>query len=93
MNNGGWVYIMTNKHHTVLYTGVTSDLVGRMLQHRSKEFGGSFTERYNIEKLVYYFLYDSIEDAIREEKRIKGGSRTAKIALIEKLNPVGKTCG
>ena len=88
MSKGGWVYILTNKHQTVLYTGVTSDIVGRMLQHKQKEFGRSFTARYNIDKLVYYFLYDGIDEAIAEEKRIKGGSRIAKITLIESVNPL-----
>jgi putative endonuclease len=87
MQRGGWVYIVTNKQHTVLYTGVTSDLVGRILDHRSKTYAGSFTARYNANKLVYYLLFDSIEEAIAEEKRIKGGSRQKKIILIEGLNP------
>jgi len=86
MKKGGWVYIVTNKYHTVLYTGVTSDLVGRMQEHRSKCYPSSFTARYNADKLVYYYLYDTIEEAIEEEKRIKGGSREAKMKLISQLN-------
>lgn len=62
---------MTNKHHTVLYTGVTSDLIAGVQQHLSKEFKGSFTDRYKINKLVYYCFYPTIEEAIAEEKRIK----------------------
>jgi len=88
MQKGGWVYILTNKYHTVIYTGITSDLVGRILQHKQKEFPASFTARYNVNKLVYYQLYDAIDEAIREEKRIKGGSRQAKIAIIEGMNPL-----
>lgn len=87
MQKGGWVYILTNTHHTVLYTGVTSDLVGRMQEHRSKRYPSSFTARYNVGKLVFYFLYETIEEAIAEEKRIKGGSRAAKIKLIALRNP------
>jgi putative endonuclease len=79
---------MTNKHHTVLYTGVTSDLIMRVQQHLSKEFKGSFTDKYEISKLVYYCFYSSIEEAIAEEKRIKGGSREKKIRLIESINPL-----
>ncbi len=71
MQKGGWVYILTNKHHTVLYTGVTSDLVGRMQEHRSKFYSSSFTARYNVSKLVYYFLFETISEAIADEKRIK----------------------
>ncbi len=87
MQKGGWVYILTNKHHTVLYTGVTSDLPGRMGQHIGKAYPFSFTARYNVEKLVYYKLYDSIVEAITEEKRVKGGNRAGKIKLIKSLNP------
>jgi len=87
MQKGGWVYILTNRHHTVLYTGVTSDLIGRMLDHQQKTFPFSFTARYNVTKLIYFKLYDSIEEAITEEKRIKGGNRAAKITLANSLNP------
>ncbi len=90
MQKGGWVYILTNKHHSDLYTGVTSNLVARMQEHRSKIYLASFTSRYNVDKLIYFFLYDAIEDAIAEEKRIKGGSRKAKIDLVQTLNPQWK---
>ncbi len=78
---------MTNSRHTVLYVGVTSNLIGRVKQHRSGFYKGSFTARYRVNKLVYYNLYDSIEVAIAEEKRLKGGSRKQKIKLIESMNP------
>ncbi|TAN00707.1 MAG: GIY-YIG nuclease family protein [Chitinophagaceae bacterium] len=87
MKKGGFVYILTNKNNTVLYTGVTSSLVGRVWQHKVKFFEKSFTARYNINKLVYYQFYATIDEAIEEEKRIKGGSRKKKIELIESLNP------
>ena len=87
MERGGTVYILTNRTHTVLYVGVTSDLISRMQQHLSKTYKGSFTSRYNADKLVYYTSYSTIEEAIAEEKRIKGGSREKKIRLIESLNP------
>ncbi len=90
MAKGGFVYIMTNKHHTTLYVGVTSDLVSRVIQHRDKLYPKSFTARYNLNKLVYYQPFDMIESAIEEEKRIKGGSRTRKIQLIESINPEWK---
>ena len=87
MERGGYVYIMTNKHHTTLYTGVTSKLIVRINQHKSKEFANSFTSRYNCDKLVYYNGFPTIDEAIAEEKRIKGGSRQDKIDLINKMNP------
>ncbi|MCC7526598.1 MAG: GIY-YIG nuclease family protein [Chitinophagaceae bacterium] len=87
---GGFVYIITNKHHTVLYTGVTSNLQVRTRQHREKFYPKSFSARYNIDKLVYYCFFHGIEEAIEEEKRIKAGSRAAKIRMIENMNPEWK---
>ena len=87
MQRGGCVYILTNKHHTVLYTGVTSDLIWRIQQHISKLHPSGFTAKYNAEKLVFYCFFPTIEEAIAEEKRIKAGSRQKKIVLIESLNP------
>lgn len=87
MVKGGCVYIMTNKNNTVLYVGVTSDLVSRVIQHRDKHFPNSFTSKYNCSKLVYYKPFHQIEEAIAEEKRIKGGSRAHKIDMINLLNP------
>ena len=84
--NGGTVYILTNIHNTVLYTGVTSNLVKRILEHHQKKYNTSFTAKYNVNKLVYYKFYESMQQAIAEEKRIKGGSRKQKINLIESIN-------
>ena len=80
-----YVYIITNKYNTVLYTGVTNNLRRRILEHKRKE-GSKFTAKYNVDKLVYYetFLYPL--DAIAREKQIKAGSRQKKIDLIEKNN-------
>jgi putative endonuclease len=77
---------MTNKNNTVLYTGVTSDLKRRVFQHKSKQIAG-FTSRYNINKLVYYEIYDDVYNAISREKQIKGGSRKRKEELITGMNP------
>ncbi len=90
MKRGGSVYIMTNVHNQVLYAGVTSDLVQRIQQHKNKTFSTSFSSKYNLDKLVYYESYLNIEEAILEEKRIKGGSRVKKIKLIESKNPEWK---
>jgi putative endonuclease len=87
MVRGGCVYIMTNKMHTVLYVGVTSDLIGRVSQHKNNFFPNSFTAKYNCHKLVYYFFYPHIEEAIAVEKAIKGGNRKNKINLVNALNP------
>lgn len=81
------VYIATNKNNTVLYTGVTNNLIRRMEEHRSKMNSKSFTARYNIDKLVWYEQYTDIVEAIAREKQIKAGSRKKKLQLIEKLNP------
>ena len=80
-----FVYILANRSRT-LYTGVTNDLVRRVMTHRSKEVPG-FTARYNITRLVYFEETGSIEEAITREKQIKGWLRSKKIALIESLNP------
>lgn len=81
-----YIYILTNKNNTVLYTGVTNDLVRRCHEHKNKIFKG-FTEKYNVNKLIYYEIFDYIDLAIKREKQIKGYSREKKDALIEKLNP------
>jgi putative endonuclease len=86
MQRGGSVYIITNVHNEVLYVGVTSNLVQRIQQHKNKEFKTSFSRKYNLDKLVYYESCSTIEEAILEEKRIKGGSRAKKIRLIESKN-------
>lgn len=78
---------MTNRHHTVLYTGVTSDVTGRVQKHFNRHHDCAFTAKYNVTKLVYYLSYLSTEEAIAEEKRIKAGSRQKKIDLINSINP------
>lgn len=71
----------------VLYTGVTSDLRNRIYEHINNQYQESFTSKYKCYKLVYYNFFWSIEEAIAEEKRIKGGSRFAKLKLINEFNP------
>ncbi len=84
---GGCVYIMTNKLHTVLYVGATSELPVRTYQHKNKVYPESFTAKYNCDKLVYYFFYPHIEEAIAAEKVLKGSSRKHKQQLINAMNP------
>ncbi len=83
--NQGYVYFMMNKINTVIYTGVTSNLIKRICEHKEKIVEG-FTKKYNLNKLVYYEVFDSIEEAIFREKQIKAGSRVKKLALIESTN-------
>ena len=83
---GGFVYIMTNKRNTVLYTGVTSDLKKWAWQHREKLLGG-FTQRYNVTRLVYHEIFGDIRDAIAREKQIKAGPRQKKLDLVNRMNP------
>jgi putative endonuclease len=80
-----YIYIMTNKGNNVLYTGVTNDLKRRVYEHKEKLVEG-FTKKYNITKLVYYEIYNDIENAILREKQIKGGSRQKKVKLINSMN-------
>ena len=80
-----FIYILTNKANTVLYTGVTSHLVKRVWQHKNNIVAG-FTQKYNLHKLVYYEKLDSIRKAIEREKQIKAGSRKKKIDLINTIN-------
>ena len=80
------VYFMCNKNNTVLYIGVTSELVKRDYQHKIKAYKG-FTAKYNCDKLVYFETYTGINEAIAREKQLKNGNRKRKNALIAKENP------
>ncbi len=80
-----YVYIMTNKRHTVLYTGITRDLRKRVWEHKEKMAEG-FTTRYNIDKLVYYEICGDALGAITREKQLKAGSRKRKLDLIDGMN-------
>ena len=86
MNKQYYVYIMTNRTNTVLYTGITNNLKRRIYEHKNKLLSG-FTKKYNINKLVYYEIFDNSYYTIQREKQIKGGSRKKKIELIKKFNP------
>jgi putative endonuclease len=80
-----YVYILTNAFNKVLYTGVTNDLERRCYENKQKLTKG-FTQKYNVDKLVYFEKFDFIDLAIAREKQIKGYSRAKKIALINKFN-------
>ena len=80
------VYIVTNRHHTVLYTGMTGRGLFRIIEHIEKINPG-FTKKYNLNKLVYLERFTEVTDTIAREKQIKKWSRKKKVWLIEKYNP------
>ena len=84
-----YVYILTTRNNTVLYTGVTNDLKRRVFEHKSGLNEG-FTKKYHVHKLIYFEIFDYVELAIAREKQIKGYSREKKIKLIEAMNPEWK---
>jgi len=80
-----FVYILFNQRNGTLYIGATSNLLKRVYKHK-KGVADSFTKRYNVNKLGYYEIYNSMYEAIAREKQIKAGSRKKKLALIEEAN-------
>lgn len=87
-NHNYYVYILTNKNRTVLYTGVTNELVNRLHFHKNPEpFSKTFTTKYQCYYLIYYELFFDIDQAIKREKQIKGWSRQKKADLIDSFNP------
>ena len=86
----GFIYIITNKYQTVVYTGVTSNLPQRIMEHKEKKYPNSFSTRYNLNILVYYEQFQWIGDAIAREKEIKAGSRETKNNLIRSVNQTWK---
>ena len=89
MNGQPAVYILANKRNGTLYVGVTSNLVKRVWEHKNNVVKG-FSKRYNIHQLVWYELHESMESAIRKEKRLKSWKRVWKLELIEGSNPTWK---
>lgn len=86
MDRHYYVYILTNKTNSVLYTGVTNDLIRRVYEH-SHHLVKGFTSKYNVTKLVYFEHTENIESAILREKQIKAGSRQKKVDLVNSMNP------
>lgn len=87
MFKGGYLYIMTNFHRVVLYVGVTYDLKKRIWEHRKHKYKNSFTDKYNMEYLIYYEGFASITEAIFREKQIKKWNRNKKDLIIKMKNP------
>ena len=86
MHTESYVYLLANKHNNVLYTGVTSDLLRRVYEHKNKLVKG-FTQKYNVDRLIYYEACENIIVAIERKKQVKGWSRKKKVDLINVLNP------
>ena len=86
MEKKGYVYILTNKNKTVLYIGVTSDLIQRIWQHKQKTVNG-FSKKYNLDILLYYEIFDDIATATLREMQLKEWKRSWKEELIAKMNP------
>ena len=82
-----YVYILPNEKGNVLYTGITDDLIRRVYEHKNHLDKGSFTARYNVDKLVYYEVTSDVTAAIEREKQIKGWNRKRKNKLVETKNP------
>ena len=87
MSKNYFVYILTNKYNKVLYTGVTNNLTKRVYEHKQKLVDG-FTKKYNVNKLVYYEVFEDVQQAITREKQIKGLLRQKKIDLIQSMNRI-----
>jgi putative endonuclease len=87
MKATAFVYILANKYNTTLYTGVSTAIRTRVWEHQTHQNPQSFTARYNVDKLVYYEGFDTLTEAIRREKYIKGKSRAWKNNLITSFNP------
>ena len=82
-----YVYVLTNKTHTALYTGVTSDLIRRIYEHKQHMDQNSFTAKYNVTKLIYFEETSDVKAAIEREKQIKSWKREKKLELVVKFNP------
>ena len=85
-NHDYWVYMVSNKTRSTLYTGVTDDLARRVSEHRAAEVPG-FTQQYHCTHLVYFEHFREVRDAIAREKQLKGWRREKKNALVAKANP------
>jgi len=92
MEQGGYVYILTNRAHGVLYIGVTSNIDERIWQHRNG-YGSKFCRKYGLDRLVCVEEYASIQEAIAREKQLKNWQRAWKIELIEAVNPEWEDLG
>ena len=86
----GFTYIMTNKHHNVLYTGCTTDIIRRVTQHKRHFYKGSFSDKYNCEYCVYFEVFPDYASSINRENQIKNMTKKEKLDLINSMNPEWK---
>lgn len=84
--NQYYVYIMTNFCNQVLYIGLTNNMIRRVYEHKNKLIEG-FTSKYNVDKLVYYEIFNDIEETIKREKQLKNWHHGWKVNLIKEMNP------
>lgn len=82
-----YIYILSNRWHTVFYTGLTNDIVRRTFEHKNKVFKGAFTRRYNCDKLLYFEMRETLQDAMNREREVKKLHRQFKMQLILAMNP------
>jgi putative endonuclease len=87
MNPGGYIYIVTNRPNGVLYVGFTNDLFRRITEHKNKHYPNAFSAQYNLDKLVYFEVFETTAEAYAREQQLKAGNRARKVKLIESLNP------
>ena len=87
MRSGGFVYIMASKRMGTIYIGSTSDLVGRVFEHKNKVYPKSFTAKYNCNRLVYFEYYESLEEMVKRERQLKEWPRNWKLNKIIDRNP------
>jgi putative endonuclease len=92
LNKNYYIYLLTNWNNTVMYIGVTNDLVRRLYEHKNKLYDG-FTKKYNLNKLVYFELFFDINEAVKREKEIKKWRRDKKNKLVESINPEWRDLG
>ena len=85
MAKGGYLYIITNQRDTTIYTGVSSELIGRIMKHKEKVYPNSFSDKYNLNKLIYFETFQDIESSIEREKQIKSWSRKRE-KLFDRIN-------
>ncbi len=84
-----YVYVLTNKYKNVFYVGITSDIQGRMWEHKTKTYCG-FSAKYNLNRLVYYEIFEDVDEAIRREKRLKKWPRDWKKKIVSEFNSTWK---
>ena len=84
---GGFTYITTNRPNGVLYVGFTNDIFRRITEHKARHYPNAFSAQYNLDKLVYFEMFETAAEAYAREQQMKAGNRARKIKLIESMNP------